>query len=63
MRNSYKRKRTLKTKIPPALSHEFLLDQQKKKIDMERTMELQKNEKGNKEITQQKCRKSKMQIN
>ena len=38
MRNSYKRKRTLKTKIPPALSHGVLRDQQKKKIDMVRKM-------------------------
>ena len=29
MRNSYKKKVTLKTKFPPALSHHFLLDQQK----------------------------------
>ena len=63
MRNSYKRKRTLKTKIPPALSHDFLLDQQKKKIDLQNKKKWQKNEKGNKEITQQKCQKSKMQIN
>ena len=31
MRNSYKKKVTLKTKFPPALSHHFLLDQQKNK--------------------------------
>ena len=36
MRNSYKKKVTLKTKIPPALSHHFLLDQQKKKLDIEK---------------------------
>jgi hypothetical protein len=48
----------LKSKIPPDLSHEFLLDQQKKKIDLQKKMKLQKNEKGNKEITQQKCQKS-----
>ena len=30
MRNKLRKKTTLKTKIPPALSHEFLLDQQKK---------------------------------
>ena len=31
-----KEKTILKTKIPPALSHDFLLDQQKKKIEVER---------------------------
>ena len=62
MRNSYRKKVTLKTKIPPALSHDFLLDQQKKKIDLQNKMKLQKNEQGNKEITQQKCQKSKIQI-
>jgi hypothetical protein len=29
MRNCYGRKRTLKSKIPPALSQDFFLDQQK----------------------------------
>ena len=29
MRNKLRKKVTLKTKIPPALSHHFLLDQQK----------------------------------
>ena len=62
MRNSNRKKVTLKTKFPPAMSHHFLLDQQKKKIHMQNKMKLQKNEKRNKEITQQKCQKSKIQI-
>ena len=48
MRNSITKKVTLKTKFPPALSHHFLLDQQKKKIQLQNKMKLQKNEKGNK---------------
>ena len=36
MRNKLRKKVTLKTKIPPALSHGILLDQQKKKIDIEK---------------------------
>ena len=57
MRNSNRKKVTLKTKFPPALSHHFLLDQQKKKIHMQKT-ELRKIEKANKQITQQKCPRS-----
>ena len=44
MRNKLRKKVTLKTKIPPALSHGILLDQQKK-IDLQKKIELQKNEK------------------
>ena len=44
MRNKLRKKVTLKTKIPPALSHDFLLDQQKKKIDLQNKMKLQKRE-------------------
>ena len=59
MRNSIERKVTWKSEFPPALSHHFLLDQQKNKAHMQKK-ELRKNEKANKEITQQKCPKSKV---
>ena len=38
IRNKLSKKVTLKTKIPPDLSHHFLLDQQKKKIDLQNKM-------------------------
>jgi len=46
LRKGLKRKTTLKSKIPPDLSHEFLLDQQKKKINLQKKMRLQKTKKN-----------------
>ena len=47
MRNKLRKKVTLKTKIPPALSHGILLDQQKKKIDIERKMNCKRTKREN----------------